>query len=178
MNAPRALGAALAWLLAVGAAVAVAMVAIGAVGSGILGQGPRPLGEAEVSASLAAAATGPPASGPNGQGGPGGQGNPSGTSNPSGTAEPTGGATRTPTAGSASTPPQAFASPGGTVLARCVPGVEIVAATPALGFQVDGIEDEDGARRVRFRGGDDRDTRVEVFVRCDTGTPAATVETD
>ena len=169
MNTPRAVGAVLAWVAAVAAATAVAMVAIGAIGSGIVDQGPRPLSQGEVAASLSAAPPIPttaqttPSDTPTGA--------PGATSATSATTEP---------AAEPQPQPRALTSPGGTVLARCTPGVEIVSTTPAQGYGVESVEPEDGSTRVRFRsGGHGRgDGRVEVYVRCTDGQPTATVETD
>ncbi len=150
------MGAVLAWVVAVGAATAVAMVAIGAVGSGIVDRGPRPLSQAEVAEQLAAAQA------------------------PSTTAQPTPGPTSQttlPETTAAQPEPQARALPsaGGTVVARCIPHVDIVSTAPAQGYRLESIEPDDGATRVRFRSssGGQGDGRVEVYVRCVAGEPTA-----
>ena len=117
-----------AWLVAVGAALAVGLSAVGAIGTGLLGPAPQPLTPAEVDARLASAE--PVAPAPQ-------------TSAPE-------------VAAPEVIAPEVIATAGGTVLARCTGGVpEVVSATPAQGFRVQ-TEDDDGGPRVRFRDGGTR----------------------
>jgi len=139
----------LAWLAAVGAALAVGLSAVGAIGAGLLGPGPEPLTPAEVDTRLASAEPGasavlPPAS-------------------------------TEPRAAASPSAPEVIATAGGTVLARCTGGSpEVVSATPAQGFRVQ-TEDDDGGPRVRFRAGD---ARFEIRLSCADGRPVADVESD
>jgi hypothetical protein len=143
-----------AWLVAVGAALAVGLSAVGAIGTGLLGPAPQPLTPAEVDARLAStdpAVPGEPAT-------------------PTAAAGPV-----DPTPVDAAPPPEVIATSGGTVLARCTGGrADVVAATPAQGFRVQ-TENEDGGPRVRFRAGG---TRVEVRLTCANGHPVAAVAAD
>lgn len=153
----------LAWLVAVGAATLAGMVAVGAIGSGIVPAAERPLSPAELSSRLAEPPSQPAAT------------------TPATTTTVTTAAT-TPN-GSTATTPAVFSSAGGTVLARCTralnpgpgsgPGIEVVSATPAQGYQVKDIEPEDGGQRVRFES--DR-SRVEVRLDCVDGQPRASVD--
>jgi hypothetical protein len=134
----------LAWLLAVAVATGVGVAAVSVIGSGIVGSGPQPLSAAEVNAQLSSLPTVAPS-----------------VTTP--VSRPT-----------ATTPPAAeskvFSVPGGTIIARCAPGgVEIVAATPAQGFQVSGDIEIDDHPKVRFRSGRED---YEVRFRCVSGLPA------
>jgi hypothetical protein len=65
------------------------------------------------------------------------------------------------------------ASPGGTVVARCVGDtLEIVSASPAQGFR---LHDEREGSRVRFES---EESKVEVRVSCQGGRPVGAVEVD
>lgn len=173
----RTVGTVLAWLLAAAAATLVGVVAVGAIGSGIVPPSGRLLSPSEVSARLAepvgsAAPTpttpttttvGPAAPTPT---------TPSRTIPTSGVPTPT--STPVPTSVAAATP-RVLGSPGGTVLARCGPAVEVVSAIPAQGYDLKDIEPHEGRWRVRFEAGR---TRVEVVVSCVDGRPRAAVGRD
>ena len=164
MSSPRtrlAAGVA-AWLVAVGAALAVGLSAVGAIGTGLLGPAPQPLTPAEVDARLAST-------------------DPAAPTEPATATAPAGPVTPTVDPGTVdpspvdAAPPEVIATGGGTVLARCTGGrAEVVAATPAQGFRVQ-TEDEDGGPRIRFRAGG---TRFEVQLTCTDGRPVAAVSTD
>ena len=159
----RTAGVLLAWLAAVAAATLAGMVAVGAIGNGIISAGERPLSEADVSRLLAASSTTPPAP-------------PSSSIGSTVSTVPTSGLSpgQPPTGQSA--PPgqsQVFSTAGGTVIARCSPGIEVVSATPAQGYRVKDVEPDDGGLRVRFETGSGG-TRVEVQLTCAAGVPSAT----
>ncbi|MET0233148.1 MAG: hypothetical protein ABW224_00770 [Kibdelosporangium sp.] len=138
----RIAGGLFAWLLAVAVATAVGIAAVSVIGSGIVGSGPQPLSAAEVNAQLTSTPAVPA---------------PSSSSIP------------TPTASSPAEQTKVFSLPGGTVIARCVPGgVEVVSATPAQGFQVSGDIEVDDHPKVRFRSGR---ADFEVRLRCAGGVP-------
>ena len=148
-----------AWLVAVGAALAVGLSAVGAIGTGLLGPAPQPLTPAEVDARLAS--TDPAV--------------PGAAATPTAAAGPVGPGPVGPPPVDAAAPPEVIATAGGTVLARCTAGrADVVAATPAQGFRVQ-TENEDGGPRVRFRAGG---TRVEVRLTCANGHPVAAVAAD
>jgi hypothetical protein len=140
------------WLVAAAAATTVGLFAVGAIGTDIFGASARqPLSPSDVDSQLAQS---PPAT----------------TTTPPPSSAPS---TTTTTRPPAATPPpartQVFHSAGGTVWARCAPGgVEVVASTPAQGYDVDseneGIDDHP---HVQFRSGDQR---IEVRMRCVGGT--------
>lgn len=135
----------LLWVVAAFAATAVGLVAVSAIGTDIFGAGQDPLSQSEVDDLLASPTTAPPT-----------------TSTTSTTPEPTG----TPTV-----------TAGGTVIARCTPTglVEIMSATPAQGFQVDGEDDLEDHPSVKFESGD---TEIEVRLRCAAGVPQAEIKYD
>lgn len=146
----RTAGAVLAWLAAVGVATLAGMLAVGAIGSGIGsqgGQGGQPLSQAEVSRRLAA----------------------SGTTTPPST-RPAAPSSVPPASADPQPANKAFPTSGGTVIARCDPGIRVVSATPAQGYGVKDVEPEDGGLRVRFESGR---TRVEVRLTCINGEPQA-----
>jgi hypothetical protein len=157
----RSAWALLAWLAAVAGATLAGMVAVGAIGSGIISGGERPLGEAEVSRLLAQPT---PSTGPTGPAAPTAPTAPaaSATSGPGTSALPSAAPGATKVIGSA----------GGSVIARCAPGIEVVSATPAQGYRVKDVEPEDGGLRVRFESGG---TRVELTLTCAAGQPTADV---
>lgn len=166
----RTAGAVLAWLLAAAAATLVGVIAVGAIGSGIVPPSGRLLSPSEVSARLAEPArsaaptpTTPTAPSP---------ATPSRATPTPGA--PTSTSTPVPTSAAAATP-RVLGSPGGTVLARCGPAVEVVSAIPAQGYDLKDIEPHDGRWRVRFEAGR---TRVEVMVSCVGGQPRASVGRD
>lgn len=135
----------LLWVVAAFAATAVGLVAVSAIGTDIFGAGQDPLSQSEVDQLLSSTTTPPPT-----------------TSTTSEPPEPTG----TPTV-----------TDGGTVIARCTPTglVEIMSATPAQGFQVDGDDDLDDHAAVKFESGD---TEIEISLRCVAGTPQAEIKYD
>jgi hypothetical protein len=170
----RTVGTVLAWLLAAATATLVGVVAVGAIGSGIVPPSGGLLSPSEVSARLAetpgsaapnptTTAAGPAAPTPS---------TPSRTTHTPGVPTPT--STPVPTSVAAATP-RVLGSPGGTVLARCGPAVEVVSAIPAQGYDLKDIEPHEGRWRVRFETGR---TRVEVLVSCVDGQPRASVGRD
>jgi hypothetical protein len=66
---------------------------------------------------------------------------------------------------------------GGTVIARCATSglVEILSATPAQGYSVDGDDELEDHPSVKFRSAD---TEIEIRLRCVTGTPEAEISYD
>ncbi|HET6258418.1 MAG TPA: hypothetical protein VFE39_07185 [Pseudonocardia sp.] len=146
---------ALAWAALVVVATLVGMSAVGAIGSGILGDGQQPLTPAQVDDALAAARVAPgPASG-------------------SPAPAPPSPAPSPASSVSATAATDVVASPGGTVVARCVGDtLEIVSASPAQGFR---LHDEREGSRVRFES---EESKVEVRVSCQGGRPVGAVEVD
>ncbi|MEN3268912.1 hypothetical protein [Pseudonocardia sp.] len=146
---------ALAWAALVVVATLVGMSAVGAIGSGILGDGQQPLTPAQVDHALAAARVAPgPASG-------------------SPAPAPPSPAPSPASSVSATAATDVVASPGGTVVARCVGDtLEIVSASPAQGFR---LHDEREGSRVRFES---EESKVEVRVSCQGGRPVGAVEVD
>jgi len=146
---------ALAWAALVVVATLVGMSAVGAIGSGILGDGQQALTPAQVDEALAAARTAPASAPP---------------SSPPAPPSPT------PVLASsvpATAATDVVASPGGTVVARCVgDALEIVSASPAQGFR---LHDEREGSRVRFES---EESKVEVWVSCQGGRPVGAVEVD
>ncbi len=70
-------------------------------------------------------------------------------------------------------PPQVLASPGGSVVARCVAGaVEIVSATPAQGFRLD---DRDRSDEVKFESAA---ADVTMRLSCAGDRPVAQTQVD
>lgn len=159
----RTAGVVLAWLVAVAVATVVGMVAVGAIGSGIVSSGERPLSADEVNRRLAQPSGTAPSAGP---------GTAASTSTPPATPASQGqpSAATSPPGG----PTRVFGTAGGTVIARCAPGVEVVSATPAQGYRVEDIEPEDGGQRVRFESGE---TGVEIRLTCAGGEPQSSVRT-
>ncbi|MDT7651442.1 MAG: hypothetical protein QOI36_2848 [Pseudonocardiales bacterium] len=146
---------ALAWAALVVVATLVGMSAVGAIGSGILGDGQQPLTPAQVDQALAAARAAP---GPT-----------SGSPAPAPLAPAPVPASSVP----ATAATDVVASPGGTVVARCVgDGLEIVSASPAQGFR---LHDEREGSRVRFES---EESKVEVRLSCQGGRPVGAVEVD
>ncbi|MCU1663139.1 MAG: hypothetical protein JWR58_3204 [Pseudonocardia sp.] len=146
---------ALAWAALVVVATLVGMSAVGAIGSGILGDGQQPLTPAQVDQALAAARAAP---GPT-----------SGSPPPAPLAPAPVPASSVP----ATAATDVVASPGGTVVARCVgDGLEIVSASPAQGFR---LHDEREGSRVRFES---EESKVEVRLSCQGGRPVGAVEVD
>jgi hypothetical protein len=146
---------ALAWAALVVVATLVGMSAVGAIGSGILGDGQQPLTPAQVDQALAAARAAP---GPT-----------SGSPAPVPLAPAPVPASSVP----ATAATDVVASPGGTVVARCVgDGLEIVSASPAQGFR---LHDEREGSRVRFES---EESKVEVRLSCQGGRPVGAVEVD
>jgi hypothetical protein len=146
---------ALAWAALVVVATLVGMSAVGAIGSGILGDGHQPLTPAQVDQALAAARAAP---GPT-----------SGSPPPAPLAPAPVPASSVP----ATAATDVVASPGGTVVARCVgDGLEIVSASPAQGFR---LHDEREGSRVRFES---EESKVEVRLSCQGGRPVGAVEVD
>lgn len=146
---------ALAWAALVVVATLVGMSAVGAIGSGILGDGQQPLTPAQVDQALAAARAAP---GPT-----------SGSPTPAPLAPAPVLASSVP----ATAATDVVASPGGTVVARCVgDGLEIVSASPAQGFR---LHDEREGSRVRFES---EESKVEVRLSCQGGRPVGAVEVD
>jgi hypothetical protein len=152
----RTAGVLLAWLAAVAAATVAGMVAVGAIGSGIVPAGNRPLSQAEVSELLSQSST--PAAAP---ASPTSTGPTTSPGSPATQTQPPDGETRI------------FDSDGGTVIARCAPGIEVRSATPAQGYWHKDTEPEDGGLRVRFEGGGGN--RVELQLSCVSGVPFASV---
>ncbi|OLF17958.1 hypothetical protein BU204_09110 [Actinophytocola xanthii] len=157
----------LLWLVAAAAATAVGLTAVGAIGTDLLGSGSTPLSESEVDAQLASrradTTTPPPTSPP-----------------------PTTSASRPPASPGRTSPPKQRESarstttttPGGTVISRCAPGgVQVLQATPVLGFRVDSDDTGrvDDHPSVKFRSGE---REIEVRLRCAGGRPQAEVEDD
>jgi len=139
----RLVTATVAWVLAVLAATAVGLTAVGAIGAGIVGTGQRPLTPQEVEARLLAASA----------------------------ARPAPIADRTaPVPAAASTPAEALAGRGGTVLARCSGGtVEVVSVTPAQGFRVHD-QDSDDRDKVELES---EEIAYDVRLSCVGGRPVA-----
>lgn len=157
-----------AWLATAVAATVAGSLAVGAIGSGILPQAERPLSPEEVNDRLAQATSAlAPAST---------------TSTTPSTAAPT-----APAAGLPLSPPappatqkpglpEVFPSRGGTVIARCAPGPQILSATPAQGYQLKDVQPDNGAQRVRFEtGGSGHNNRVELLITCPAGHPTASI---
>jgi hypothetical protein len=153
---------ALAWAALVVVATLVGMSAVGAIGSGILGDGQQPLTPAQVDQALAAARAAP---GPT-----------SGSPAPVPLAPAPVPLAPAPVPASsvpATAATDVVASPGGTVVARCVgDGLEIVSASPAQGFR---LHDEREGSRVRFES---EESKVEVRLSCQGGRPVGAVEVD
>lgn len=135
----------LLWVVAAFAATAVGLVAVSAIGTDIFGAGQKPLSQSEVD-GLLSSTTGPPPS----------------TTTTSEAPEPV----RTPTV-----------TEGGTVIAQCTPAgqPEILSATPAQGYQVDGQDDVDDHPKVTFESGD---VEIEIRLRCVAGVPQAEINYD
>lgn len=145
----RTLTGALAWLGAVVVATVVGLMAVNAIGTGLVGPSQHVLDPTEVDARLAAAG---PALGP------------TPTSVPA-----------APTTSPSAAEPAVIPSAGGIVVARCVDGrVDVVSATPELGWGIHDESDEDRGR-VRFESGD---ARVELRLSCVDGRPQASIRTD
>ncbi len=142
------------WLVAAAAATTVGLFAVGAIGTDIFGASTQqPLSQSEVDRQLAD--TTPPAT----------------TTTPPPTTPPTTAPPDTPAAGRT----YSVHSAGGTVLARCAPGgVEVVASTPAQGFQTehedDGVDDHP---KITFVAGE---REIEIRLRCAGGTVTHTIE--
>jgi hypothetical protein len=151
----RAFGVLVAWLAAAGAATLAGAVAVGAIGTGILPRAEQPLTPDEVESRLAEAGSAPTP-----------------TTTHTTSPPPT---TSAPPASSPTPQPEVFSSQGGTVVARCSPGVEIVSTVPAQGYRLKDVEAEHGGQRVRFESGH---TRVEVQVNCVAGKPTASTRSD
>jgi hypothetical protein len=87
----------------------------------------------------------------------------------------------TPPPTTTTSPPEPEGTPtvteGGTVIARCTTNglVEIMTATPAQGYSVDGDDDLEDHPSVKFQSGD---TEIEVRLRCVSGTPHAEIKYD
>lgn len=66
---------------------------------------------------------------------------------------------------------------GGTVIARCATNglVEILSATPAQGYSVDGDDELEDHPSVKFKSAD---TEIEIRLRCVNGTPEAEISYD
>jgi hypothetical protein len=141
----------LLWAVAASAATAVGLVAVSAIGTDIFGGGQDPLSQSQVDDLLASSTTAPPTTTP-------------------------------PPTTTSSTPPQEpegtpTVTEGGTVIARCTTGglVEIMSATPAQGYAVDGDDDIEDHPSVKFTSGH---TEIEVRLRCVNGAPDAEVRYD
>lgn len=68
---------------------------------------------------------------------------------------------------------------GGFVSGTCRSGLVRLSASPALGWEIDDLDDEpERQARVRFERVDDGDGRVEVQAGCVDGTPRFVVEDD
>lgn len=149
----------LALLAAAAAATVVATTAVNTISSGIVGAGGRPLSQSEVAARLAAGTPTTPPTTP---------------STPSTTVPST--TPSTPPADAGTGPSTSVVSPGGTVIARCVPGgVAVRSAVPAQGYRLDSTSTEvDDHPSVRFRAGR---AEVEVRLRCADGTPQPEIRT-
>jgi hypothetical protein len=136
----------LLWVVAAAAATAVGLVAVSAIGTDIFGGGQDPLSQSQVNDLLTSSSTTPP-----------------------------------PATTSSSTPQEPAGTPtvteGGTVIARCTATglVEIMTATPAQGYAVDGDDELEDHPSVKFTSGD---TEIEVRLRCVGGTPQAEVKYD
>lgn len=139
----------LAWLLAVALATGVGIAAVSVIGDGIVGSGPQPLSQSEVDNAQFT----PPAT-------------TTGTSTSDATTPP--GSTSTGTTAPDDSA-KVFPMQGGTVSVRCTGGlVEIVAAVPGQGYQVEADREADDHPKVRFRSGKDD---VEARFRCVGGVP-------
>ena len=136
----------LLWAVAAAAATAVGLVAVSAIGTDIFGGGQDPLSQSQVDDLLASSTTSPP-----------------------------------PTTTSSTPPQEPEGTPtvteGGTVIARCTASglVEIMTATPAQGYAVDGDDELEDHPSVKFKSAD---TEIEVRLRCVNGAPDAEVTYD
>jgi hypothetical protein len=144
------------WVVAAAAATAVGLFAVAAIGTDIFGAGQDPLSEAEVDRLLASRSATPT------------------------TTRPTQPTAPSPTA--PSSPAQGerkeTVTDGGVVIARCAPSglVEVLSATPAQGYAVDGEDDDlDDHPSVTFTSGD---REIEVRFRCRDGIPVPEIRYD
>lgn len=162
----------LAWLVAVAAATLVGLTAVNAIGSGIVGPGQQPLAPGQVDARIlagpsAGASVAPGTPAPSTSSTPGLPSTPSLQTRPTSPVSP-------PTVVGPPGPPAAFTTHGGTVIARCTGGrPEILATTPAQGFQVIADQDLDDGPGVKFLAGE---TEVEVELSCAGATPQAKIQ--
>jgi hypothetical protein len=144
------------WLGAAALATVMGLAAIGVIGAGLTSSDIRPRTQSEVADLLAAAS-------------------------PSTSAEPAGpaGASSPEPAGSVGTGAarvvKTFATPGGTVTARCAGGlVQVVSMSPAQGYAVhDGVtRDLRAVAEAEFRGVADDHDRVKARLRCASDVPS------
>jgi hypothetical protein len=148
------------WLGAAVLALSIGYTATNVIGNDLSSASSTPLTPAEVEERLGAAST----TAPSGAG-------PSTVPSPPTPSSPV---PSSPAAPSASAPARkTFATPGGTVVARCTGArVQIVSTSPAQGWalhdQDSGPQDE---AEAEFRATDDDHRRVKINVRCASGTP-------
>lgn len=143
----------LLWAVAAALATAVGLVAVSAIGTDIFGAGQDPLSQSQVNDLLTSTSATPPPSSTTPS---------TSSSSPTTSQEPEG----TPTV-----------TAGGTVISRCTANglVEIMTATPAQGYAVDGDDELEDHPSVKFTAGD---TEIEVRLRCVNGVPQAEVKYD
>jgi hypothetical protein len=139
------------------------MAAVSSIGSGIFADPTRTLDQSEIAAALASSSA--RESSPNGSR--------TASPSPSPSASPS---SEAPSAEPVASMPQAFDSPGGSVIARCTgPDAEVVTWTPAQGYQVEGENQQGHDVEVEFES-DER--TVKVRVSCVDGRPAAEIDGD
>jgi len=108
-----------------------------------------------------------------------GSGDGPGTSTPTSSTSPTPSASPSSTTSTVADVQRSVTTRGGFVSGTCRSGLVRLSASPALGWEVDDLDDEpERQARVRFERVDDGDGRVEVQASCVGGTPHFAVEDD